>query len=336
MREGPANHGPSVPLDRGEINNHFNARQKQTMTEKKTPLKIAILGTAQTSQGEAPFDDESWEIWGLSTGPEDFKRITRHFEIHDLKRKKRVYPKYYEWMTKTRIPVYLDQANPNIPTGVVGWEKKILERFGPDFHQPDYVYMTNSISWMIGQAIIEIEENGGVGEIGLWGVEMAIGSLVVGGAASEYAHQRPSCEYWIGLCRGLGIKCSIPENCNLLNSFGMYGFDTDNQPMYHRIFARNCEIDQKEAATKRMLEDQKEAVHRVRGGLMTLEAVMQNGQGKPTPEEIQAVIDELKGTLDKECGKLADANNMKHVLQGAASNQDWLQQGCPPGAEIFA
>ena len=54
------------------------------------PLKICILGTAPTSSGDAPFNDPEWEIWGCSCGPMETPRVTRWFEVHDLKRKKRL------------------------------------------------------------------------------------------------------------------------------------------------------------------------------------------------------------------------------------------------------
>ena len=49
-------------------------------------LKVAILGTA-AGYGDAPWEDESYEIWGLNTlynllTPWQIKRCSRWFELH--------------------------------------------------------------------------------------------------------------------------------------------------------------------------------------------------------------------------------------------------------------
>src|SRR3546814_6742095 len=44
--------------------------------------KIALLGSAESTKDLAPFDDPSWEIWGLAWRYQDHPRMTRCFEIH--------------------------------------------------------------------------------------------------------------------------------------------------------------------------------------------------------------------------------------------------------------
>lgn len=69
--------------------------------------------------------------------------------------------------------------------------------------------MTSSIAYMQALAIAE-----GFEEIAIVGVDMA--------ADSEYAAQKPCCEYLIGLAKGRGIKNWLPETCGLLDG-PLYG-----------------------------------------------------------------------------------------------------------------
>jgi len=301
-------------------------------TESK-PLKIAILGTAPTSSADAPFTDESWEIWGCSCGPMNTPRVTRWFEIHDLKRKKRQCPEYYQWMCETDKPVYLHIEDPNIKAGVVGWERAIIERWQDDFSH-GYVYNTNSISWMLCQAILEIEANPAGGEVAIYGVDMAVGSLAVGGNASEYAHQRPSCEYWIGLCRGAGIKCYIPEKSDMLKSRGMYGFDTDNSLLYHRMVVRGDDLQGRKRGAEQQVKEAEANMMLARGGMETIRQIMQQCEGNPTAELLARAAQDLQNQHDAAQHQHGEAMKVRHVVEGALISHDHVLQGCPPGESL--
>jgi hypothetical protein len=77
-------------------------------------------------------------------------------------------------------------------------------------------YFTNSISYMIALAIYEKYE-----EIGIYGVDMATGGFDT--PNGEYAHQRPSCEYYIGIAVGRNIKVTVPSSADLLKTRFLYG-----------------------------------------------------------------------------------------------------------------
>jgi hypothetical protein len=89
-------------------------------------------------------------------------------------------------------------------------------------------YFTNSISYLIALAIYELKgvEQGSI--IGLWGVDMAQQGLQSGSVAgwftSEYARQRPSVEYWLGIAEGLGIKIHVPDQSDILKTACIYGY----------------------------------------------------------------------------------------------------------------
>jgi hypothetical protein len=90
-----------------------------------------------------------------------------------------------------------------VPTSVEYPVQKMIDEFGS--------YFTNTISWEIALAISE-----GFEEIHIYGVDMAVDT--------EYHHQRPSCEYFLGIAAGRGIKIHIPDQADLLKTRFLYGF----------------------------------------------------------------------------------------------------------------
>jgi len=109
-------------------------------------------------------------------------------------------------------------------------KEEIVRRFGN--------YFTNTISWMIALAIHK-----GYKTIGIFGVDMAV--------SSEYHHQRPSCEYFIGLARGMGINVILPDEADLLKARFLYGFERklENQfakKMNHSILSMKQRLQQAE------------------------------------------------------------------------------------------
>jgi hypothetical protein len=191
------------------------------------PRKIAIIGKSPSSIHQAPYGDESWEIWTLfdMNLRQEVPRFTRHFELHPLDWYRNKDDGYYDWLCGVRdVPVYLQRLDQKIPAGVLYPKDEIVERFGR--------YFTNTISWMIALAIHE-----GAAEIGLWGVDMA--------QHTEYEKQRPSCEYFIGLAVGAGIEVHVPDSSDLLKTRVLYGFETDSGQMRKKWRSKGDEIDQK-------------------------------------------------------------------------------------------
>ena len=68
-----------------------------------------------------------------------------------------------------------------------------------------------------------------IGQIGLWGVDMAQHGVKQGHAGwftSEYARQRPSVEYWLGVAEGMGIDVTVPDESDILKCSVIYGYHT--------------------------------------------------------------------------------------------------------------
>jgi len=173
--------------------------------------KVAIVGFADT-RSDAPYNDPSWEIWGLNDLHSSIPRYDRWFDIHtrenideDVKLGRTPSDKCgLGGLSKLNVPIYMQDKYADVPNSIKFPLKEIVDKFGD--------YFTNSISYMTALAIFE-----GYNEISIYGVDMAVGS--------EYVDQRPSCEYFIGLARGAGIKVYIPPASDLCKARFMYAFD---------------------------------------------------------------------------------------------------------------
>lgn len=164
--------------------------------------KVAIVGGGNTRK-KAPFDDESWEIWGFSSKAWRFPRVNRWFELHAMtdlrqqlsyrKKGRRSFAGYMRFMRRLDCPVYMQKVHPTIPTSVAFPLDDVLARFGRCF--------TSSVSYMVALAMME-----GVDVLGLWGVEVR---------RREYLHQRPALKYLLSLARQEGITISLPAGSTI-------------------------------------------------------------------------------------------------------------------------
>ena len=186
--------------------------------------KVAIIGFAD-SWPMAPYHNPDWEIWGLSQfynlskgNPKvDLAKLAAEgrllwFDPHsryDLENDPNIVgrdPEHLKKLAGLGCPVYMHQHWDDIPMSVEYPKQRVLDHFGR--------YFTNSISYMIALAILE-----GFREIGLYGVNMA--------QDGEHAFQRPSCEFFLGWARGLGIELHIPPQSDLLSTPYLYGYEDD-------------------------------------------------------------------------------------------------------------
>jgi hypothetical protein len=170
--------------------------------------RVALVGSAESTRDLAPFDDPSWEIWGLAW--RRYPRADRLFDIHDATHWAQQHDDdYYSGLAASGVSVYLRAPHPDIPTALVypaDLVREDLARGGSaDF-------WTSSIAYMLALAIVELQP-GDV--VAIYGVDMAL--------EDEYAYQRPACEYLIGLARGRGLIVEIPEQSTLCRANFVYG-----------------------------------------------------------------------------------------------------------------
>jgi len=168
----------------------------------------------------APFTDESWEIWTLSPqGPPhwaDIPRWDRYYEIHNLVEKEAECPGYIEWLARFGDKVWLREPHPDVPQAQIFPAKEIVAYFDTKFSRP-MRYYNNSVSLMVAHFLYQVRGTPKGDEIGLWGVDMC--------QHEEYASQAPSCELFIGLAAGLGVKVTIPDVCDLIKTARIYGIE---------------------------------------------------------------------------------------------------------------
>lgn len=186
----------------------MTARVPDTRVTSEPSTSLYIVGFAP-SWSETPWTTEGAEFWGMNSlhkvaadGP-----WTAWFQLHDIDRH---HPddkaEHIAWLIDSKIPVFMWEKHIEkyrIPNAVPYPLKDIVAKFG--------TYFNNTVSWELALAILIGEYK----KISVYGVDMA--------TASEYGHQRPSCEYFLGWARGAGIEIEIPDSADLLKSPYLYG-----------------------------------------------------------------------------------------------------------------
>ena len=214
---------------KGEMELQFPIKEKS---------KVCIVGCA-SSKDIVPWGDKDTEFWGVNNlyGIElEGAHYDRWFEIHNIwstpgtdnlirrgSADFRGQPvlEYLQGLAKLDICIYMQKHWPElIPKSVPLPIEDMVQWFlskGLPLDQCRYI--TNTISYEIALAIYL-----GFKEIQVWGVDMAVGT--------EYEHQRPSCEFWLGVARGMGINVVIPAQADLLKTRFVYGFEEKQHDLW--------------------------------------------------------------------------------------------------------
>lgn len=212
-----------------EVKEKLPVLGKMTGTNKnRTAKNVAIVGFAPSSMTDtrAVLNDPNWEVWGLNqlyiVFPAIEKAATRWFQIHHRTSYNHAVRdhNHHQRLAELKCPVYMQVKEPDIPNSVALPKDEVLQKFGD--------YFTNSISWMLALAIME-----GFEKIAIFGVDMA--------QDTEYAEQRPSCEWLIGWARGAGIDVHIPQQSDLMKTMWLYPYE-DNKPFRQKTEKRIEEL----------------------------------------------------------------------------------------------
>ena len=194
---------------------------KQVEVKQRGKKPLCIIGTAGTC-GDAPYDmkiddDYVYDIWGCGTSMvfPQVKRIDVLFELH---------PKRYwgDMAVTDRLnsfkghTIYMQDTNPDVAKSVPFPREAIKKKYMLPA-MGDNLYVTNTITWMLLMALEE-----GYTDISLYGVHM--------GHQTEYAYQRASCSWVLGIIHGWILdgkpyKLTIPSQSALLKAEYEYGFD---------------------------------------------------------------------------------------------------------------
>lgn len=244
-------------------------------------MKIALIGSAPSSVGLAPWQDKSfaafaegkqpayppaphlqeeWELWGCSPGAYGaVPRFTRWFELHRWEPGKPWFsPEYCQFMREFKGPVYTGGPVPELPSHMVYPIDDVETEFSSYF-------LSSSLSLMAALAILVIDEarkqpghNPDEDVIGFFGVDMS--------ATEEYGYQRAGCQHFIltALERGIGVY--VPPESDLLRPIPVYGL-SEWDHNYIKLTARARELNARiAAATERATAAQGEIAH-LRGAM---------------------------------------------------------------------
>jgi hypothetical protein len=195
------------------------ASQQQLVPRTPIPLtrpNVAIVGFSEGHLAQAPFDDPTYEMWGINrlhiNADVGQKRWDRWFNIHDLEKFHGEDAEHLAFLKQFEGPVYLrsqDIGKYDVPNGVPFPADRLLREFPVG-------YFNNTISWLIAFALLLDPK-----ELAVFGVDMAQDALI----NAEYAAQRPSCEYFLGIASGRGIPVHLPAGSDLLAATHLYGFE---------------------------------------------------------------------------------------------------------------
>lgn len=167
--------------------------------------RVAIIGAGQT-RNQAPWDDETWCFLAINEIRQ--KKYHRHMELHPRAVQSE---RDLAFLRQCDAPCYvLDIAEwggliPHPVQFPLAWA---LEQ------TRGRRYLTCTFAYQILLAIAE-----GFTEIGLWGVDLALGTL------RERLVEAPCVEYWVGVAEGRGIKVTVPESSTLCRQPYLYGYD---------------------------------------------------------------------------------------------------------------
>jgi hypothetical protein len=179
----------------------------------KKARKIALIGYAPNVRF-APWSDTTYEIWGLNDQPWTMPRIDVLFELH----KPDVIKAEGHWdrLKTLNIPVFMQQHYDEIPASVEYPMAMVRDRY--TIAGCDKPFLTCSASLMLAVAV---ESEPKPERIDVFGIDMA--------QDTEYSHQRPSCEFFLGVAHGRGIQLSLQHSSDLLKAPFIYGYEDEQQ-----------------------------------------------------------------------------------------------------------
>jgi hypothetical protein len=278
--------------------------------------RVAMVGFAPTSRHMAPFNDPTFDLWGmneaatleLKNGEERWWKggETAWFQIHPkwdfMRRNNRNDYNHWRWLQGRdgSIPIFMQHKFKDVPGSVRYPLEELLDLTGQ--------YLTSSFSYMMGLAILM-----GYKEIALFGFEMS--------HDSEYIYQKAGAEYLLGFAKGMGINVMLPPNCSLLRG-NLYAYEDLRAAdrTYLGATKEHIEMD---------LDRDLEVQHRVAGKLELLNELLEPIAPLAEDEKPNALRAELLGNNPPMPVRMYLANLVNPVTEEyrKASNQYAYQKG---------
>lgn len=160
----------------------------------KSKTNVTIMGSGNTLQ-ECKWNEPDTTYWAISSTliSSFFKHADLLFEFHS--ENYYLQPNILSRLNDTHLPVMMKHKVEQIPLSIPFPVKDVVIR----------PYFTSSVAYILAYAIYKKFE-----VINLFGIDLLL--------KDEYDTQRASCEYWIGVAEGKGIKVNIPQGSGLFNS----------------------------------------------------------------------------------------------------------------------
>jgi hypothetical protein len=268
-----------------------------------TRKKIAICGFASSTRQYIPLADPTWTIFALNQLYRHLPRVDVHFDIHGHWEEGNVEgTDHPAWLASCGIPVLMVKREPGIPTSVKYPVERLIEKHGLD-------YFTSTIAFEIAYALDLIDRavearaseirDGGVNmwtahqlvrslyeeyTIGIFGVDLIVGT--------EYFHQKPCAEFWIGQAESRGIRFLLPPETALLKQAYRYGYQRDVNVGLVSL----AEYEQRLAALEKRKTDTIAAIHTFSGAMQELSLLLEK---QPAAEEVRKRLAEITDQRDK-------------------------------------
>ncbi len=274
-----------------------------------TIRKIALVGTAASAL-KAPFDDESWEIWGVSARGKWVTRADRWFEMHRLEGEPQPWRSKWRELLKTfvgDVDLYMLYPEDIGPSIIQYPHEHIINRFGTYF-------MTSTFAWMTAMAIDELRPMNGEpvdGEIGVWGVDMEYGT--------EYASQRAGFRHFLEMAKAMGIRITRLATGGLSFEPVPYPLWQDD-PLVAKMTLRANE-------TKDKLDDIDGCLNRTRVMLAQNRAIVQaltKFGGDGAKEEMALLETEYHALMKNEVVYVKDITHFQATYEEQAWIKDYL------------
>lgn len=228
------------------------------------------MGSAP-SKADAPYDDESFDIWAISgavfseslngvkkenTEDNSWNDVTRYDVLFEMHKRNKFLPKLAK-LAECGKPVIMQRVERDIPTSQSFPLDEVSEAVGADFFC--------TISYMLAYGVYL-----GYEEIKLYGIILA--------HETEYIRQRPSVKYYIGVAHARGVKVWAPEETQLTHSAWRYGYD-DHDDLCGVILARKASIADDIKNQTKAIEAAQATLWQLRGGLITCDNAIADIKG---------------------------------------------------------
>lgn len=187
---------------------YWKKNKENFVDVRKMPkTRVAIVGMGST-RNLCPYNERDLEVWGVNEGYVNMKRYDKWFQLH----KREVWennekdPNHLAVLKAMECPIYMQTTHEDIPNSVAYPLNEMIEKYGEVFG--------GTIAYMFALALEQ-----GFRTIELYGVELS--------KHTEYAHQKPSLFYFMGIAKERGIKVVIPEESKLDMKI-LYGYQHED------------------------------------------------------------------------------------------------------------